>query len=121
LLIKSRPNSFSKQDRLLSSKDFKEVFDKPIKSADSAYTILARPNQLSGPRLGVIVSKKNIPKAVGRNRLKRIVRESFRINKQNISAYDVVVICKRNCGNTVNQSLSRKLQKHWNFLNTHAE
>jgi ribonuclease P protein component len=121
LLIKSRPNSFSKQDRLLSSKDFQYVFAKPIKSADSAYTILARPNQLSGPRLGVIVSKKNIPKAVGRNRLKRIVRESFRTNKQFISAFDVVVICKKNCGNILNQSLSKKLQKHWKYLNTHAE
>ena len=121
LPIKSRPNRFSKQDRLLSSKDYQDVFAKPIKTADSAYTILAIPNQLDSPRLGVIVSKKNVPKAVGRNRLKRIVRESFRTHKHIISAFDVVVICKRNSANTLNESLSKKLQKHWKFLNTHAE
>ena len=120
MLINPRPNSFSKQDRLLCSKDFQDVFAKPIKSADSAYTILARPNQLCGPRLGVIVSKKNISKATGRNRIKRIVRESFRTNKHIISAYDVVVICKKDCASMLNQSLAKKLQKHWKFLNTHA-
>ncbi|MDW3095949.1 MAG: ribonuclease P protein component [Gammaproteobacteria bacterium] len=115
------PNRFSKQDRLLSSKDFQDVFAKPIKSSDSAYTVLARPNQLSGPRLGVIVSKKNVPKAVVRNRLKRVVRESFRTHKNIISAFDVVVICKKNSANILNQSLAEKLQKHWKSLNTHAE
>ena len=121
MVIKSRPNRFSQQDRLLTSKDYQDVFQDPIKSADSAYTILAKPNQLTGPRLGVIVSKKNVPSAVKRNHLKRIVRESFRTNKHIITTYDVVVICKKNSAGIVNEKLFRQLQRHWKFLQNHAQ
>ena len=67
------------------------------------------------------MSKKNVPTAVGRNRLKRIVRESFRTHKHVIKAFDVVVICKQRSAATVNRTLFNKLQKHWKFLNTDAE
>ena len=116
-----RPNRFSKQDRLITSKDYQDVFAKPLKTADSAYTILAKPNQLSGPRLGVIVSKKNVPSAASRVRLKRIARESFRTHKNIIKSFDVVVICKKNSARTLNEKLFKKLYTHWKFLNTHAE
>lgn len=116
----TRPNRFSKHDRLISSKDYQDVFAKPIKTADSAYTILAKPNQLSGPRLGVIVSKKNVPSAASRNRLKRIARESFRTHKDIIKTFDVVVICKKKSATTLNQNLFKKLHTHWKYLNSHA-
>ncbi len=116
----TRPNRFSKNDRLISSKDYQDVFAKPIKTADSAYTILAKPNQLSGPRLGVIVSKKNVPSAASRNRLKRIARESFRTHKDIIKTFDVVVICKKKSATTLNQNLFKKLHAHWKYLNSHA-
>ena len=115
------PNRFSKQDRLLSAKDFQAVFAKPIKSADSLYTVLASPNELSSPRLGVIVSKKNVAKASARNRLKRIVRESFRTHKHMINAFDVVVICKQRSAAMVNEELFKKLDKHWMRISSHAE
>ena len=119
--IKFRDNRFSQNDRLVTSKDYQDVFAKAIKSADSAYTVLAKPNSRSGPRLGVIVSKKNVPTAVARNRLKRIVRESFRTHKDIINAFDVVVICKSNSARTLNEKLFKQLQRHWKFLHTHAE
>ena len=106
---------------MVTSKEYQDVFAKPIKSADSAYTILAKPNGRSRPRLGVIVSKKNVPSAVARNRLKRIVRESFRTHKHIIRAFDVVVICKKNSAHDLNQKLFKQLQKHWKFLQTHAK
>ena len=119
--IQPRPNRFSKHDRLISSKDYQDVFAKPIKTADSAYTILAKPNQLSGPRLGVIVSKKNVPSAASRNRLKRIVRERFRTHKYIIKSLDVVVICKKNSASKINEHLFKKLHTHWKNLSSHAE
>jgi len=117
----TRSNRFAKQDRLLSSKEFSNVFSQPIKSADAQYTVLAKANHLSRPRLGVIVSKKNVPTAVQRNRLKRIIRESFRTHKHVIKAFDVVVICKQRSSATVNQTLFKNLKAHWKFLNTHAQ
>ncbi len=119
--IAPRSNRFHRQERLLSSQDYKSVFAKPIKSADALYTVLAKPNYLSYARLGVIVSKKNVRTATARNRLNRIVRESFRTHKDIIKAYDVVVICKQHSDAAINQTLSTKLQKHWKFLSNYAE
>ena len=117
----SGSNSFPPQQRLHSSKEFKSVFANPIKSADAFYTVLARPNQLAHARLGVIVSKKNARTAIARNRLKRVVRESFRTHKELINALDVVVICKQRSAVTINKTLANKLHKHWKFLGSHAE
>ena len=111
---------FTRQDRLLTPVDYKYVFDQAIKTADSAYTILARRNTIATPRLGVIVSKKNVSQASARNRLKRIVRESFRHNKAMLPAYDVVVICKAKSAHLMNDKLFERLQKHWKFLHNHV-
>ena len=105
----------------MTSADFNYVFDNPIKSADSAYTILARVGQADGPRLGVIASKKNISSAVNRNRMKRIIRESFRAHKAIIHTLDVVVICKKNSERILNEKLFERLHKHWKFLNEHSQ
>ena len=112
---------FARQHRLLTAADYKYVFDQAIKTADSAYTVLARLNTLTTPRLGVIVSKKNVSQASARNRLKRIVRESFRHHKATLPAYDIVVICKDKSPHLMNDKLFEKLQKHWKFLHNHAQ
>ena len=114
-------SSFTSTDRLLNERQYSYVFADPIKSADASYTVLARPNTHTGPRLGVIVSKKNVARAVVRNRLKRIIRESFRCNKNIIPAFDVIVICKKNSARNINRILFEQLQNHWKFLHNHAQ
>lgn len=47
-------------------------------------------------RLGIVVAKKNVKLAVARNRLKRIVRESFRLQQQSLHGLDIVVVIKKN-------------------------
>jgi len=116
LVQKSRTNSLSRRYRLNNAKDYRLVFDKPYKTADAAYTILARSNQLDFPRIGIIVSKKNVPKAAERVRLKRIARESFRINKSLLGTLDIVVICKRTSSYKLNQQLLKSLEIHWQKL-----
>jgi ribonuclease P protein component len=54
-----------------------------------------RANTLSSSRIGVIVSKKNAPRAVDRNRIKRLVREAFRQNRQRFAGNDLVVLARR--------------------------
>ena len=105
----------------MKSADFSYIFDKPIKSADAACTVLARAGQTGNARLGVIVSKKNINSAAKRNRVKRIVRESFRQHKQFIHSLDVVVICKKQSERMINDKLFERLHKHWKFLNEHSQ
>jgi len=54
--------------------------------------MLALPNQLKHPRLGLVVRKKFIKKAVDRNQFKRIVRETFRLHQHDLPDIDIVVM-----------------------------
>jgi ribonuclease P protein component len=53
------------------------------------------PSSFSNARLGIVVAKRLIPKAVWRNRLKRLARESFRVQVPPSCPVDIVVRCKR--------------------------
>lgn len=57
--------------------------------------MFARPNGLALARLGIVTGKKVAPRAVDRNRVKRIVREVFRLWRPRLSGFDVVVRLRR--------------------------
>jgi len=109
----------SKQVKLLKAVDYNHVFDKPVRSSDRYFTVLARPNNLLRARLGTAFSKKRVKLAVARNRLKRITRESFRLmlSGQDIFNADYVVLAGAQCTQATNQQLFHSLQQHWQQLN----
>lgn len=86
---------FPKTLRLLSPKDFQHVFAEAQKFANRHWTLIVRPNQLDIPRLGLAVAKKQLQRAVWRNRVKRIARETFRLHKQDLCGYDIVVLGRK--------------------------
>lgn len=53
--------------------------------------VMVRPNQAGFPRLGMIVAKRLLGRAVDRNRVKRCIRESFRLVLPELPACDFVV------------------------------
>lgn len=53
--------------------------------------VMARPNRVGFPRLGMIIAKRVLVRAVDRNRVKRCVRESFRLILPELPACDFVV------------------------------
>lgn len=59
------------------------------------FTVYTRKNENGYSRLGVIASKKSMPKAVSRNFAKRMIRDIFRLNFSVSSSMDVVVRAKR--------------------------
>ena len=63
-------------------------------------------------RLGLIISKKAAPKAVDRNRIKRLVRESFR-QQQSLKSADYVVMAKPSVKQLTNQQVFECLQHLW--------
>ena len=67
-------------------------------------------------RLGLVVSKKNISKSVERNRVKRLIRESFRKNKSQIPNLDVVVLIRKGIDVLPNVIISSKLNSLWDDL-----
>ncbi|MGA1073094.1 MAG: ribonuclease P protein component [Pseudohongiellaceae bacterium] len=89
-------NAFPKTARLLSPKDYKPVFDNSrYKVSTKQFLLLATASQARRPRLGLVIAKKNVSKAVQRNRLKRVLRESFRLRQSEIPLIDIVVLARK--------------------------
>lgn len=81
--------------RVISNKlEFKLVLKKGIKQQLSGLVFFVVPNNLGFSRFAVCVSKRNLPKAVLRNRTKRLQREAFRFFAQKLTGFDVVVMPK---------------------------
>jgi len=105
--------SFPVQLRLRNAADYKKVFDNPFRSTDRYFTILAIANEGQYPRLGLAIAKKNIKKAVARNRIKRTVRESFRLKQHDLGNIDFVVLARRDAADADVSALRVSLEKHW--------
>jgi len=81
-------------------------------------TVLAQKKGLSGARLGLAIAKKNVKRAVKRNLIKRVVRESFRRQKERLSGYDFVILCRHKAANATKKELALSIHKHWERLMT---
>jgi len=114
---------FSRQSRLLKPAEFKSVFQRPIRSGDDCFRILARANGIKRHRLGMAVSKKACARAVGRNRIKRVIRENFRTTpaeQMPAIALDIVVLPTAIAANQSNRILDESLSTHWQRLTSKA-
>lgn len=104
---------FNREQRLLTPGHFKQVFDNPSRYGSSHFTILITSNPDSNNRLGMAIAKKRVKLAVQRNRMKRLVRESFRQNQHNLPAVDVVVMVKSGIDKLDNAIINQQLEKIW--------
>ena len=107
-------NNFSKSSRLQNKSEYDFVFQNAKKIYDSKFTVLYRHGCNTTPRLGLIIGKKNIAKAWQRNRLKRIIRESFR--QYATAKVDIVFIAKKGAETYDNQTIFLSLGLIWSKL-----
>lgn len=115
-------SSFSKNSRLLNAADYKAVFaNSQFKVSCRQFLILATLNSGPKPRLGLVIAKKNVPKAVQRNRIKRQIRESFRHNSELLNNLDLVVLARKDADKLDNQVLSQKIRDLLKDLNSKLE
>jgi ribonuclease P protein component len=95
-------SSFPKKRRLASNRQFKAVLDQGRRVGNRLLVLYAAPNQYGYPRLGISVGKSS-GKAVVRNRLKRLLREAFRLSQDRIpQGFDYVLM--------ISPPLSRRLR-----------
>ncbi len=68
------------------------------------------------PRLGMIIAKKRIRRAVDRNRLRRIVRESVARHHGMLQGMDIVITAEAGAVSVDNATLRADLERLWTSL-----
>lgn len=115
------PAGYPRSHRLLTGARYQRVFQGcEHKTGDRLISILAVANDLNHPRLGMAVSIKAAGTAVKRNRIKRLIRESFRLHQAMLGGLDVVVVVRRGISDLGNQRINQTLDTHWRKIAAHA-
>ncbi len=118
----SRPDAtgsdhrFPHAARLPDRAAFAAVFADGTPLRSRSHTLLVRPNGLGRARLGLVVGKKKLRRAVDRNRVRRIVRESFRRWRPCLPPLDIVFIASPMIARIDNAALRAELEQQWRRL-----
>jgi ribonuclease P protein component len=92
--MRRRPLAFGWDSKLRKTDDFSSVFRFKRVLRGASIDIFFRQNGMESPRLGMVVPKKVLARAVDRNRVRRVLRESFRLSQAELGGLDVVVRVK---------------------------
>ncbi|MFT4197984.1 MAG: ribonuclease P protein component [Pseudoxanthomonas sp.] len=91
--------------RVRSGADYARVFEQGRRCADPLLALHLKPGGAL-PRLGLAVSRKVDPRAVGRNRIKRVLREAFRQLRAQLPAGDYVIVARPPAARAANAQLA---------------
>lgn len=107
---------FPRRARLQKPGEFKAAFERGSRLNEKWLTALVVPNDATQSRLGLAVPKKIAARAVDRNRIKRQIRESYRLHQQQLPAVDVVILARGGCVQAKPQQLRDILDRLWNRI-----
>ena len=100
---------FPKSARLLKRAEFRRVYDEGQRRNGSTFAVFYRPNGLAETRLGVTVPTR-VGGAVLRNRVKRRLRELFRLNRERFpQGWDIVMNPREAAGRVPFRSLEKEM------------
>jgi ribonuclease P protein component len=92
---------FSKKERISHPQDFRKAMKSGKRLNSKSFILFLQKNQNGFHRLGIVV-KKEIGPASYRNRIKRYIREFFRLHKDHIKgSFDIVLLVKK--GTSINR------------------
>jgi len=112
------PTSFPKLARLRAAADFAALREAAGRFDGRYFLIRYTPGATLQPRVGLAVSKRVSKRAVERNRIKRVARESFRRAQHKIPPTDIVVIARTQAAGIASDTLREDLDRAWPRLKT---
>ena len=102
--------------RLHQPAEFRELRRSGQRLADAYFSLSVRANRKTHPRLGLAIATRCAGSAVARNLIKRITRESFRLNQQALPPVDVTVAARDGARGATPRVLRASLEKHWSTI-----
>ncbi|HOK08918.1 MAG TPA: ribonuclease P protein component [Candidatus Hydrogenedens sp.] len=106
-----RQFSFSKEYRLRKKKDFEYVFEKGKRFSGKGLVCYWFSDEVSGNKLGIVVSKK-VGQSVERNRIKRYIREYYRLNRPRfLKSGTLIVVARPEVSNWDHQQIDAELEQ----------
>jgi ribonuclease P protein component len=113
--------SFTKADRILKRSEFIALSKLGRRVQNNDFIAYFLPAQRDRSRLGVTVTKK-VGQAVERNRIKRRVRECFRLNRHCLSGkWDINIIAKRQSAGITSEKACRSLQNLFDLISRYDD
>lgn len=109
----ARPHGFARHQRVLNAAGFNAVYALRLRVVDSYFSVNAAPNELGHARLGLSIGSKAVGNSVSRNRVKRLVRESFRHMAAELGGIDLVVGARNGARTAHNARLRESLDGLW--------
>lgn len=101
------------QRRLRRKSDFEAAYARGRRMGNGFFAVTATPNDSGGPRLGLAVSVRVAGSSVERNRLRRTIRESFRLHQHELPAVDLVVSARDRARHAAGSELRAQLLGLW--------
>ncbi len=101
---------FSADQRIRHKLQFDLIFKTRKRLYGRYFLAYYRSNEMACARMGAITSKRNIRFAVMRNRIRRILKEQFRLNQHELPSLDIVFIAKREANKVENKELQQCIE-----------
>ena len=99
--------------RLRRKREFDAAYARGRRMGDGLFMVTATTNDTGVPRLGTAVAVRTAGNAVVRNRLRRIIRESFRLHQHELPPLDLVVSARAAAATTSAKALHSSLAALW--------
>lgn len=113
--------SLTKADRILKRRDFIALSQTGRRIQNEHFIALFFPNSCGRSRIGITVTKK-VGSAVKRNKIKRLVREYFRLNRHDLSGnWDINLIAKRQIADFSSERVHRSLKNLFEHISSYDD
>jgi ribonuclease P protein component len=99
--------------RLRRKAQFEAAYANGRRLGDGYFSVTVSPNKAGIPRVGLAVAVKVAGNSVKRNRIRRLIRESFRLSQLEIPPVDLIVSARARARDASNAELRASLAALW--------
>jgi ribonuclease P protein component len=104
------------QRRIRRKREFDQIKAEGRRMGNGHFGLTVKPCDSGGPRIGLAVSIKVAGNGVERNRIRRVIRESFRLRQHDLPAFDLVVSARGRARGADRRELRASLAELWSKL-----